>query len=97
MQAYCQSVFSSLPVLDTKRLRLRPLSMRDEKDMYRYASDPAVSRHRYRFSVENDRSPPATRLSLHKPDQIQIDLRIKTLQSQMFPPSDPERQVLQLS
>ena len=45
MQAYCQSVFSSLPVLDTKRLRLRPLSMRDEKDMYRYASDPAVSRH----------------------------------------------------
>ena len=45
MQAYCQSVFSSLPVLDTKRLRLRPLSMRDEKDMYRYASDPVVSRH----------------------------------------------------
>jgi len=44
MQAYCQSVFSSLPVLDTKRLRLRPLSMH-EKDMYRYASDPAVSRH----------------------------------------------------
>ena len=38
-------MFSSLPVLDTKRLRLRPLSMRDEKDMYRYASDPAVSRH----------------------------------------------------
>ena len=45
MQAYCQGVFSSLPVLETKRLRLRPLSMRDEKDMYRYASDPAVSRH----------------------------------------------------
>ena len=45
MQAYCQSVFSNLPVLETERLRLRPLSMRDERDMYRYASDPAVSRH----------------------------------------------------
>lgn len=45
MQAFCQSVFSSLPVLETKRLRLRPLTMRDERDMYRYASDPEVSRH----------------------------------------------------
>ncbi len=45
MQVYCQSVFSNLPVLETERLRLRPLSMRDERDMYRYASDPAVSRH----------------------------------------------------
>ena len=45
MQAYCQSVFSSLPVLETRRLRLRPLTMRDERDMYRYASDPEVSRH----------------------------------------------------
>lgn len=44
MQFY-QTVFSSLPVLATPRLRLRPLSMRDEKDMFRYASDPAVSRH----------------------------------------------------
>ena len=45
MQAYCQSVFSNLPVLETRRLRLRPLTMRDEKDMYRYCSDPEVSRH----------------------------------------------------
>lgn len=45
MQAYCESVFSNLPVLETKRLRLRPLTMRDERDMYRYCSDPAVSRH----------------------------------------------------
>ena len=45
MQEYCQSVFSALPVLETRRLRLRPLSMRDEKDMFRYASDPEVSRH----------------------------------------------------
>lgn len=45
MQAYCQSVFSDLPVLETRRLRLRPLCMRDERDMYRYASDPEVARH----------------------------------------------------
>ena len=45
MQAYCQSVFSNLPVLETRRLRLRPLTMRDERDMYRYCSDPEVSRH----------------------------------------------------
>ncbi len=42
---YYQNVFSHLPVLETRRLRLRPLSMRDDKDMFRYASDPAVSRH----------------------------------------------------
>ena len=35
MQAYCQNVFSSLPVLETPRLRLRPLTMRDDRDMYR--------------------------------------------------------------
>ena len=45
MQAYCQSVFSDLPVLETRRLRLRPLCMRDEKDMFRYASDPEVARY----------------------------------------------------
>jgi len=45
MQAYCESVFSALPVLETRRLRLRALTMRDERDMFRYASDPAVSRH----------------------------------------------------
>ena len=45
MQAYCQNVFSSLPVLETPRLRLRPLTMRDDRDMYRYCSDPEVSRH----------------------------------------------------
>ena len=38
MQAYCESVFSSLPVLETRRLRLRALSMRDERDMFRYAA-----------------------------------------------------------
>ena len=45
MQAYCEGVFSRLPVLETRRLRLRALTMRDEGDMFRYASDPEVSRH----------------------------------------------------
>ena len=54
MQFY-QSVFSSLPVIDTARLRLRPLTMRDEKDMFRYASDPAVSRHVLWETHENPR------------------------------------------
>jgi len=45
MQAHCESVFSDLPVLETRRLRLRALTMRDARDMYRYASDPQVSRH----------------------------------------------------
>lgn len=61
MQAYCQSVFSSLPVLETRRLRLRPLTMRDERDMYRYASDPAVSRH---VLWEAHESPRQTRAAL---------------------------------
>ncbi len=37
--------FSSLPVLETDRLILRPLRMRDAKDIYAYASDPEVSRY----------------------------------------------------
>ncbi|MBQ9196660.1 MAG: GNAT family N-acetyltransferase [Clostridia bacterium] len=61
MQAYCQSVFSSLPVLETKRLRLRPLTMRDERDMYRYCSDPEVSRH---VLWDTHESPRQTRAAL---------------------------------
>ena len=45
MQAFCQNVFSCLPVLETRRLHLRPLRMQDAADMYRYSSDPEVSRH----------------------------------------------------
>lgn len=44
MQFY-QNEFASLPTIRTQRLLLRPLSMRDDKDMFRYCSDPAVSRH----------------------------------------------------
>ncbi len=40
-----QSIFSHLPTLETERLILRPLRMRDAEDLYAYASDPAVSRH----------------------------------------------------
>ena len=61
MQAHCEQVFSDLPVLDTPRLRLRALTMRDERDMYRYASDPEVSRH---VLWEAHRSPRDTRAAL---------------------------------
>ena len=40
-----QSTFSHLPPLETERLILRPLRMRDAEDLFSYASDPAVSRH----------------------------------------------------
>ena len=44
MQFY-QGIFSRLPVLETQRLILRPLRMRDAQDLYAYARDPQVSRH----------------------------------------------------
>jgi len=44
MQFY-QQEFSALPTIRTQRLLLRPLRMQDDKDMFRYCSDPAVSRH----------------------------------------------------
>lgn len=37
--------FSSLPRLETQRLILRPLSMRDAADMFDYSRDPEVARH----------------------------------------------------
>ena len=44
MQFY-QALFSRLPVIETERLRLRPLQMGDARDMFSYASDDAVSLH----------------------------------------------------
>ena len=41
---FFQGIFSHLPVLETKRLILRPLSMKDAEDMYAYSRDPEVSR-----------------------------------------------------
>ena len=37
--------FASLPELETSRLVLRPLKMRDAKDIFTYASDPDVARY----------------------------------------------------
>ncbi len=37
--------FSSPPVLETERLTLRPMRMRDARDIYAYASDPEVARY----------------------------------------------------
>ena len=42
---FFQGIFSHLPRLETARLILRPLTMKDAQDMYAYAQDPEVSRH----------------------------------------------------
>lgn len=42
---FTQPIFSRLPVLETDRLLLRPMRMRDARDLFAYASDPEVSRH----------------------------------------------------
>lgn len=42
---FFQGIFSHLPTLETQRLILRPLRMRDAQDLYAYARDPEVSRH----------------------------------------------------
>lgn len=38
-------VFSRLPVLETPRLTLRPMTMRDAQDIYDYSCDKEVARH----------------------------------------------------
>lgn len=42
---FFQSVFTHLPTLETDRLILRPMRMRDAQDLFDYARDPQVSRH----------------------------------------------------
>jgi ribosomal-protein-alanine N-acetyltransferase len=37
-------LFKNLPVIETERLRLRKLSLRDAGDVFEYASDPEVSK-----------------------------------------------------
>ena len=44
MQTF-RAIFSHLPTLETERLILRPLRMRDAEDLFAYAKDPEVSRH----------------------------------------------------
>lgn len=38
-------IFKNLPILETERLRLRKLSMRDAADVFAYASVPEVAEH----------------------------------------------------
>jgi len=38
-------IFKNLPILETERLRLRKLSMRDAGDVFAYASNPDVAQH----------------------------------------------------
>ncbi|MBR4360866.1 MAG: GNAT family N-acetyltransferase [Clostridia bacterium] len=44
MQLFQGMLFDS-PTIETDRLILRPLRMRDDRDMFSYARDPEVSRH----------------------------------------------------
>lgn len=38
------TIYSKLPIIETKRLKLRKLEMADTQDLFEYASEPAVSR-----------------------------------------------------
>jgi len=40
-----ESLFSNLPTLETPRLLLRAVSMRDTKDLYEYSKDPEVAQY----------------------------------------------------
>lgn len=40
-----REIFTNLPVLETERLRLRKLSIRDASDVFEYASVPEVAEH----------------------------------------------------
>lgn len=42
---YKTDIFSNLPTIETERLRLRKLSMRDASDVFEYASTPEVAEH----------------------------------------------------
>ncbi|MBQ8136259.1 MAG: GNAT family N-acetyltransferase [Clostridia bacterium] len=52
------SFLSPLPVLETDRLKLRPLRMADAHDLFDYAQDPQVSKHvlwRAHTSIQHSR------------------------------------------
>lgn len=40
-----EDIFVQMPILETRRLLLRPICLDDAKDMYEYARDPLVSRY----------------------------------------------------
>ncbi|MDR7482064.1 MAG: GNAT family protein [Armatimonadota bacterium] len=68
-----EEVFGDLPVLETPRLLLRPLTLEDAADIYAYASDPEVSRyvtwHAHR-SIEDTRTFLHGALALYAAGQV---------------------------
>lgn len=38
-------IYSDLPILETDRLLLRKITVEDAEDMFKYGSDPEVSRY----------------------------------------------------
>lgn len=40
-----ESIFDRMPVIETERLLLRKVEMKDAQDMYEYSCDPLVARH----------------------------------------------------
>jgi ribosomal-protein-alanine N-acetyltransferase len=40
-----EEIFRNLPVLETERIKLRKLSMRDANDIFEYCSDPEVAKY----------------------------------------------------
>lgn len=42
---FSKEIFGNLPIIETERLRLRKLSMRDASDIFEYASVPEVAEH----------------------------------------------------
>ena len=45
MNLFSDGVFVKLPVIDTPRLRLRPMTMADAADVFEYSRDPKVAEH----------------------------------------------------
>ena len=45
MNLFSDGVFQRLPVIDTPRLRLRPMTMADAADVFEYSRDPKVAEH----------------------------------------------------
>jgi ribosomal-protein-alanine N-acetyltransferase len=45
IQSKIEDVFKKLPVLETERLKLRPVCPRDSNDIYEYASEPEVAKY----------------------------------------------------
>jgi len=65
--------FRNLPVLETERLILRPLTLGDVEDVYAYASDPEVARYttwEAHRSVDDSRAFVEAQVKAYEEDQI---------------------------